>query len=226
MSLETRICMNAGVNDPHPYSLAEEIVNSITHGIGAGLSVAGLVLILFAAVTHGGTATLLSALVFGVTMVLLYSSSMLYHAILRPRAKRIFHIIDHSSIYLLIAGTYTPFALLVLHRWQGWSLLAIVWTIAGVGIVAESRTVDKPKIISAVIYLAMGWLVVIVLKPLAASLPTQGLLWLAAGGFFYTAGVAFYIEKRIPFMHAVWHLFVLSGTTCHYFAVWRYVIPG
>ncbi len=198
---------------------AEELGNTITHGIGLVLSLTGFVILLILAVTHGSAWHIVSCAVYGATLVCLYSASMLYHGIPSPRLKRAFKIFDHSAIYLLIAGTYTPFLLVNLRGGWGWSLFGVVWGLALAGILLKFWFVDHFQILSTTVYLLMGWLAVIAVRPLLEMVPTAGLLWLLAGGFFYTIGVVFYAWKRIPYNHVIWHVFVMAGSTCHYFAV-------
>jgi hemolysin III len=207
------------------YSLGEEIANSVSHGVGTLLAIAGLVLLVVRAVSHGGGVALLVAIVFGVTLILEYLFSTLYHAIAVPPAKRVFRILDHSAIYLLIAGSYTPFALITLADDGGAVLLAVVWGIAVVGIVCEAFLRERqPKWVSAAIYLGMGWLVIVRLGALVANLPTPALALLVAGGLAYSVGTIFYVLKRVAYAHFVWHLFVLAGSVCQYLAVLLYVV--
>jgi hemolysin III len=203
---------------------AEELANAITHGVGLILSLAGFVVLLVLAAMHGGPRLIVSCAIYGATLVCLYAASTLYHGIPSPRWKRALRIFDHSAIYLLIAGTYTPFLLVNLRGGWGWSLFGIVWGLAVAGIVFKFRFVDHFSFFSTMIYLVMGWLVVIALKPLLASVPVPGLLWLLAGGLLYTLGVVFYAWKKLPYNHVIWHLFVLSASTCHYLAVLYSVI--
>ena len=198
---------------------AEELGNTITHGIGLVLSLTGFVILLILAVTHGSVWHIVSCAVYGTTLVCLYSASTLYHGIPSPRLKRALKIFDHSAIYLLIAGTYTPFLLVNLRGGWGWSLFGVVWGLALAGILLKFWFVDHFQILSTTVYLLMGWLAVIAVRPLLEMVPTAGLLWLLAGGFFYTIGVVFYAWKRIPYNHVIWHVFVMAGSTCHYFAV-------
>jgi len=206
------------------YSTGEEIANAVSHGVGAALSIAALVLLAVFAVRGGGGLKLASAIVFGVSLVLEYLCSTLYHAIQPPRAKAFFRLLDHSSIYLLIAGSYAPFMLVTMVNDGGVAACVAVWALALAGIALELVARQRqPKWVSAVIYLAMGWLVVFKLPALVALLPTGGLALLVAGGLSYTVGVAFYLLKRVPFMHMVWHLFVLGGSVCHVLAVLLFV---
>lgn len=206
-------------------SAAEEIANSITHGAGLALAAAGLVVMVVSAALHGTALHVVCCSVYGATLVLLYASSTLYHALSGPRLKRVLRAIDHSSIFLLIAGTYTPFTLLVLKGGWGWSLFGVVWGIAVVGVVFKSFAVERFPILSPLLYLAMGWVVIVAIKPLLADLPPGGLALLFAGGIFYSAGLIFYAWRGLPFNHAVWHLFVLAGSVSHFFGVYFYALP-
>ncbi|TDB38132.1 MAG: hemolysin III family protein [Actinobacteria bacterium] len=207
------------------YSLGEEIANAVTHGVGVGLSIAALTLLVAFAAIWGNGWHLASAIVYGVTMLLLYVSSTLYHSVPGEKARHIFKIIDHSSIYLLIAGTYTPFTLVTLRASGGWWLFGIVWSLAIAGVALEAFWVYRPKWLSAVVYLAMGWLVVVAINPLMANLPSAGVGLLVSGGLAYTLGTIFYVLKKVPYTHAVWHLFVLAGSACHFLAVMLFVLP-
>jgi hemolysin III len=209
----------------HAYSLGEEIANAITHGVGAVLSIVALVLLVVAAATWGNGWHLASAIVYGVTMFLLYMASTLYHAITHPKARHVFKVIDHAGIYLLIAGTYTPFTLVTIRDDGGWWLFAIVWGLAAAGIALEAWWVYRPKWVSAVVYLGMGWLAIFAIKPLMANLEPTGLWLMVAGGIAYSFGTIFYVLKRVKFMHAVWHLWVLAGSALHFAAVMFYVFP-
>ena len=203
----------------------EEIVNSVTHGLGLALSAGGLVVLVALAALRGTPRHVVSVSIYGATLVLLYAASTLYHAFRSPRVKRVFKVLDHSAIYLLIAGTYTPFTLVVLRGPWGWTLFGLVWGLAVAGIVFKTFFVDHFVIASTIVYVAMGWLVVIAIKPVMAMVPKGGLLWLLAGGLSYTIGVAFFAARRLPYGHAIWHLFVLGGSISHYFAVLFYVLP-
>lgn len=210
----------------HPaYSAGEEIFNAGTHGIGVALAITGLVLLIIKSAYYGTAIHVVSAVIFGTSMILLYVASTLYHSFTRERTKHIFKILDHSSIYLLIAGSYTPFTLVTLHGGWGWSLFGIVWGMALIGITAKVVFIKKFKSLSLILYLSMGWIIVIAVKPLVRALPPGGLYWLIAGGLAYTIGTVFYIMKKVKYSHGIWHLFVLAGTVCHFFAVYYYVIP-
>lgn len=204
-------------------SLGEEIANSVSHGLALIAVLVGTPFLLVHAARQGDAGFIVGASVFAVTMILLYLASTLYHAIPHPRAKRVFRVIDHSAIFLLIAGTYTPFTLGVLHGPWGWTLFGVVWGLAVAGIALKAfKGLAYPKL-STVIYLLMGWLVVVAIDPLMARLPTAGLAWLVAGGLAYSAGVIFFaLDSRLRYGHFTWHLFVTAGTVCHYFAVLGY----
>ncbi|MGC4017287.1 MAG: hemolysin III family protein [Luteolibacter sp.] len=201
----------------------EELASSITHGIGAALSVAALVGMLLAA--KGEPYKIVSASVFGSTLVLLYLSSTLYHAFSGPRLKALFQLFDHACIYLLIAGSYTPLTLVSLRGPWGWSLLGVVWFLALAGVVIKSVfSGKKDHWISTALYIAMGWLVVIAIGPMMKALPSGGLAWLVAGGLCYTLGTIFFAWRRLPYNHAIWHLFVLAGSACHVAAVQLHIL--
>jgi len=202
----------------------EELANSITHGIGLVLSIAGFVVLLVFAILRGGALQIVSCAVYGSTLVGVYAASTLYHALSSSRTKRALKIFDHCAIYLLIAGTYTPFTLVTLRGGWGWSLFAIVWALAMAGIVFKFWFIDHFQILSTALYLAMGWIALIALKPLLSSIPPHGIYWLLAGGLLYSVGVVFFAARRLPFGHAIWHVFVIAGSACHYFAVLFYVI--
>ena len=205
-------------------SLGEEIANSISHGVGFLAAVAVSPVLVVSALRRDSSSGIVGASVFAFTMVLLYITSTLYHTLARNKAKRIFHILDHGAIFLLIAGTYTPFTLGVLRGTWGWTLFGLVWGIAVVGVVLKSIGGVRYQKLSTILYLAMGWLIIIAVKPLLLNMPSWGLFWLLAGGAAYTAGVGFYAAKRIRYAHFVWHLFVIAGTACHFIAVLRYAV--
>ncbi len=205
-----------------PIHLEEEIANSISHGLGFLLAIAFLVVLLLSAVELRNTRFLIGASVFGGTMVVLYLSSTLYHSLTHERAKHFFRLLDHSAIYLLIAGTYTPFSLGVLNGPWGWTLLTIVWILAVFGIVMKAMFGTRHFWISIVLYLVMGWLAIIAIKPILLLIPLPGVLWILAGGIAYTSGLLFFAAPRLRYAHFIWHLFVLAGTTCHFFAVLWY----
>jgi hemolysin III len=205
------------------YSLGEEIAHSITHGLGVVLSVVGLVLLVVRAVRADDPWQIVSFAVFGATMVVLYASSTLYHALKPPRARRVFKILDHGAIYLLIAGSYTPFLLVSLRGPWGWSMFGVVWGLAIGGIVSKVWFAGRFKLVSTLVYLGMGWLCAVATKPLLLCVPGPGLAWLLAGGLFYSGGTVFYLWRGMKYHHAVWHLFVLAGTCCHFWAIYEYV---
>lgn len=208
------------------FSLGEEIAHAVTHGLGALGSLAGLVLLVVRAVEHGGGRLIVGVTVFGVSMVILYTASTLYHALRPLRAKRVFELMDHAAIYLLIAGTYTPFCLVVMGGAWGWTIFGVGWGLAVLGIHYEVVLLRPSKRLSLFFYLAMGWLIVIAVGPLVRALPKEGLVLLGAGGLAYTGGAFFYAWRGFPYHHAVWHLLVLAGTFLHYLCVLWYVIPG
>jgi hemolysin III len=196
----------------------EEIANSVSHGIGFLAAVAVTPLLVVAAIPHGA-GSIVGVSVFAVTMATLYLASTLYHALPSGRAKRVFRVLDHGAIFLLIAGTYTPFTLGILRGGWGWALFGAIWGLALAGVILKTVVAFRYPIISTAIYVAMGWLVLIAVQPLWQRMPYQGLLWLLAGGLAYTGGVAFYAAKRMRYSHFAWHMCVLAGTTCHFFAV-------
>lgn len=206
------------------YTLGEEIANSIIHGLGIGLSVAALVVLVAFAVLSGDSYKLASAIVLGVALVLEYTASTLYHSFPQPRVKHLFKIFDHCGIYLLIAGSYTPFCLVTLRGANGWLLFTVIWSMAVVGMAAEAFWAYRPRWLSALTYLGMGWMVVLSIKPLMANLDPAGVWLLVAGGLCYTVGTIFYVLKKVKYMHAVWHVWVLAGSTCHFLAVALYVV--
>jgi hemolysin III len=209
-----------------PVLLREEVLNSITHGIGLVLSIIGLAVLVVLATLRGNAWHIVGCSVFGGTLVTLYASSTLYHGFRRERLKRFFRVMDHACIFLLIAGTYTPFTLTVLRGAFGWTLFGLAWTFAAVGIITKVVMSKKYLSESAMPYLLMGWMAVIAIKPIVDTIPTGGLVLLAAGGLSYTVGVIFYARDSVPYFHTVWHLFVLAGSICHYFAVILYVLPA
>ena len=207
------------------YTLTEEIANSVTHGIGAGLSIAALSILVTFAGLFGDAWRVVSFSIYGATLILLYLASTFYHSFQSPRLKGIFRVLDHSAIFLLIAGTYTPFTLVNLRGAWGWTLFGLIWGLAIFGILLEVFFMDRFKALTMVTYVGMGWLVVIAFKPLLSAFPVGGMVWLGVGGLTYTLGVIFYLWERMPFNHAVWHLFVLGGSVCHFFCMLFYVLP-
>lgn len=207
------------------YSQAEEIANSITHGVGLLLAIGGLATLVAFAVLRGNAWHIVGCSIFGATLVLSYLTSTLYHSWPTVRAKSILRVFDHCAIFLLIAGTYTPLMLVNLRGPWGWSILGVVWGIATLGIVFKVTMLRKWTVVSVVLYVAMGWVVVVATKPLLSAVAPGGLLLLLLGGLAYTGGLIFYGLRRMPYHHAVWHLFVLAGSALHFFAVLFYVIP-
>ena len=207
------------------YPRMEELASSVTHGVGVVLSLAGLTALVIYASRYGSAKHIVGSAVFGATLVFLYTSSTLYHSARSARLKHILRVIDHSCIYLLIAGTYTPFTLVTLEGPVGWSLFCIAWGLAAAGIVFQIFFVHRFKLVATLVYIGMGWLVIFAIKPLINAMPVGGLILVTAGGLAYTLGAVFYLLKGMPFNHAVWHLFVLAGSTFHYLAVMRYVVP-
>lgn len=211
--------------DTYTYTRREEIVNAITHGIGALLSVAALVILIVFASLYSSAWHVVSFTIYGTTMLLLFVSSTLVHSFPEGKAKDIFEIFDHSSIYLFIAGTYTPFLLVAINGAWGWSLFGVIWGVAISGVFFKAFYAKKFLFLSTFFYILMGWLIVIAWKPLYASLPFGGITLLIVGGALYTLGTIFYVWRGFPFHHAVWHLFVLAGAIAHFFAVLLYLIP-
>lgn len=207
------------------YSVKEEIAHGVTHGIGILLSIAGLIALVAVARRTGNASYVLACAVYGVTLILLYVASTLYHCIPSPRAKRTLRVLDHSAIYLLIAGTYTPFTLISLRGPWGWTLFTLVWGMAALGIVLKVAAIGRFRWLSMVLYLGMGWLVLVALGPLRTAVSHQGVTLLFLGGVSYTVGTVFYGMRRLPYHHAVWHAFVLAGSVLHFFAVFLYVMP-
>ena len=213
---------DVGPTRRHVPSLGEEIANAVSHGVGCLAALAATPFLVLAAARRGGAGAIVGASVFAGTVVVLYLASTLYHALPRNRAKRVLRVIDHSAIFLLIAGTYTPFTLGVLRGAWGWTLFGLVWALAGLGVALKSvRGIRNPRL-STALYVGMGWLALIAIRPLWFHLPPAGWLWLIAGGFAYTSGIAFYAAERLRYAHFVWHVFVLMGTVCHFFAVLWY----
>jgi hemolysin III len=198
---------------------ADEIANTLTHGIGLVCSILGFAVLLALAILRGGLWQILGCAIYGATLVCLYAASTFYHGVSSPRAKRILHIFDHCAIYLLIAGTYTPFLLVNLHGSWGWSLFAAMWSIAVAGILFKLWFADRFPIFSVAMYVIMGWLGLIAARQVYLHVPLTGIVWIVLGGAAYTIGVVFYSCKRIPHHHVVWHLLVMAGSTCHYIAI-------
>ena len=207
------------------YSLGEEIAHSVTHGVGILLAITGLTVLVAFAALRGDRWHVVGSAVFGATLVLLYTASTLYHSIPGFRAKKVLQILDHSAIYLLIAGTYTPFALVNLRGSWGWTLLGTLWGLAVLGIVLAAVAPNRFRLLSLILYVAMGWSAVVVAGPMLENIGTGGIALLVAGGLAYTLGIAFYLMHRLPYHHMIWHLMVVAGSVLHYFAVLFYVIP-
>ena len=212
--------MNYSRREPTP---AEEIANTLSHGLGLIASLAAAPILIIAAM-RGGASGIVGAVVFAVTMVSLYLASTLYHSLSRPRAKGFFRVLDHAAIFLLIAGTYTPFTLGVMRGPWGWTLLGLVWLLATVGLILTAVPATRHSRVSIVLYVAMGWLAIIAVRPILLHVPLPGILWILAGGLAYTGGLVFFGMHRLRYNHFVWHLFVIVGTVCHFFAVLWYSV--
>lgn len=208
------------------YTKGEEIANAVTHGIGVLLSIAALVLLIVFSSLYGNPWYIVSYTIFGVSLVILYSASTLYHSLPGRKVKDIFQIFDHSSIYILIAGTYTPFTLTVLRGTKGWIIFGLVWGLAIIGIVMKAFWVKKYIGFSTAVYIFMGWLIVFDLKPILIFMPHTGIALLIIGGILYTLGAVLFMFDNIPYNHAVWHLFVLAGSMCHFFSILLYLLPA
>ncbi len=208
-----------------PFSLGEELAHSLTHGLGLALGIAAQVIMIVFAAQRGTAVHVVACTIYGTTLILLYGASTLYHGLPPGRAKRVAGILDHAAIFVLIAGTYTPFTLVTLQGGLGWTLFGITWGVALAGVLLEAISRGRFRRVQLGLYLLMGWMVVLAIKPLARGLDTGGLALLVAGGLAYTLGVVFYVWRSLPFHHAVWHVFVLAGSACHFFCVLFYVIP-
>lgn len=207
------------------YIIVNEVLNAVTHGIGAGLSITGLVLLLIKGAKENSAVHVISYAIYGTTLILLFLSSTLFHSLIFTRAKKVFQVFDHSSIFLLIAGTYTPFCLLSIRGWLGWTLFFLIWALAFSGIVYKSLTLhkqEKVSNVSTIIYIIMGWLCIVAVKPLYHSLGPIGISLLVAGGISYTLGALFYSLKNVRFMHVVWHLFVILAASFMFFSIFLY----
>ena len=202
-----------------PYSIQEEIANAVSHGLGVLLSVAGLTVLLFYAAMEGSVSKIISYSVYGTSLIALFLASTLYHAISHEKTKKVFKLLDHCAIYLLIAGTYTPLLAITLKGWLGYSMLVVIWSLAAIGIVFKLKFGAKYKYVSLASYLAMGFVCLAFIKSLYQSLDALSFGLLVAGGAFYASGVFFYVQKKIVFNHAIWHLFVLAGAASHYFMI-------
>ena len=204
----------------------EEVFNTVTCGIGLCLSIAALAILVTLASLRGDALKIVSFSIYGTSLIGLFLFSTLYHWVRSEKAKHVFEILDHCAIYILIAGSYTPFTLITLKGAWGWSLFGVVWGLTVAGIVFKAFFVKKFKVFSVMIYLLMGWLVVIALQPLTQNLAAEGIGWLAAGGLIFSFGVSFYAFKKLPFHHVIWHLFVIAGCACHFFSIFFYVLPS
>lgn len=207
------------------YSEAEELVNRLSHGLAALLSLAGLVLLIIASTRTGDPYRITSCAIYGSVLCLFYLVSTLYHSLRNQKARYIFRILDHAGIYLMIAGTYTPFTLVSLRDGYGWAIFGVVWGLAIAGVIFKSLMTHRLAFLAPALYIALGWLIVIDLEELLSMVPLRGVAWLVAGGLSYTFGIFFYALDRIPFNHAIWHLFVIAGSLCHYLAILWYVVP-
>ncbi|MDT0645077.1 hemolysin III family protein [Zunongwangia sp. F260] len=212
--------------NPNTYPPFEEKLNVISHAFGFGLSIFGLVLLILRADDYGETVHLVSILIFGASMVLLYAASTLYHSAKKHRLRVRLNILDHSAIYVLIAGTYTPFALVTLQGTSGWIIFGVVWGMALAGIILKFFFTGKYQTLSTIMYVVMGWIIVFAVKPLVENLSFNGLMWLVAGGISYTIGAVLFSLDRIKFNHAIFHMFVLFGTFCHFISIYYYVLPA
>lgn len=211
---------------PSKYTLGEEIAHAITHGLGAGLAIAGLAVLMVAAATRGaGAWQTVPCAIYGAAMILMFTTSTLYHSFPWPRVKRVFRVLDHEMIFLMIAGSYTPFVLITLRGALGWTLFGVVWGIAAAGLVFQGFFTGRFKGASTALYLVMGWIIAFALKPLLEQMSPAGIRWLVAGGLCYTLGAVVYLFKRVKYHHAIWHLAVLAGGACHYFAILWHVLP-
>ena len=204
-----------------------EILNSLTHGAGVLLSIAGLIILLVFTVSRDAdTWKIVSFSVYGTSLIMMFTASTLYHSFRDKKTKHFLNLFDHASIYVLIAGTYTPFTLVSMRGPWGWSIFGVIWALAIAGVIFKIfYYTDKYRLLSAIIYVIMGWIIIIALGPLIRKVPAGGLYWLLAGGIFYSAGVFFYIRKKYRFNHVIWHLFVLGGSISHFFAIFYHVLP-
>jgi hemolysin III len=209
----------------HFYSRSEEATNIITHAVGFFLGIAALVLMVVRASLHGDAWHIVGASIFGAGLVILYAASTIYHSVRGVKARKVFRVIDHATIYVLIAATYTPFALVTLNGWVGWTIFGIVWGLAVTGIVLKVFFTGRAEVLLTLMYIAMGWMIIFAAKPLVENLSVAGLTWLVAGGVAYTVGAVFYGINKLKFNHAIFHLFVLLGSICHFVTVYSYVLP-
>jgi len=216
--------MGKTANSFNDETLSEEIANSISHGLGMALSVAALILMTVKTMQSDSRLAVVSAVIYGISLIILYSMSTLYHSFRSVRIKSFMNLLDHSSIYLLIAGTYTPIVLLKLAGTYRLVMIMVIWILAVAGIVSEIFKKKRSRLLSSILYVAMGWIGVLAVEALYASIGFNGIMLILAGGIFYTAGVFFYLKNQISFNHAIWHIFVMAGSTAHYFAISNYVL--
>lgn len=209
---------------PPKYTLGEELFNSISHGVGVLLSIAALVLLVVFGAKSGGGYNLAAGIVYGISLIVLYTMSMVYHIVHAERGKAVMRIFDHCSIFVLIAGTYTPYLLVTLDKALGWVMFGIIWGMAVIGIILNSIDLERFRIFSLICYVIMGWAIIFTIKPLIAAIPFMGVLLLVLGGVIYTVGVIFYVLKKYKYMHSIWHLFVLGGSIFHYMSILLYVV--
>jgi hemolysin III len=207
------------------YSEEEELANRLTHSLAAAISLVGIVFLVTAASRTGDPYRIISSVIFCGSLTIFYIISTLYHTIRSPKSRYVFRVLDHAGIYLVIAGTYTPFTLVSLRESSGWVLFGVVWGLAIAGVIFKSFMTHRLAFLAPVFYIALGWLIVVDLEGLLTLVPIKGVLWLVAGGLFYTVGIIFYAIDRIPYNHAIWHVFVIAGSLCHYFSILWYVIP-
>ena len=217
--------MNSENKTLHMQTIGEEIANAVTHGIGAGLSIAGLTLLVVMAALFGNAWHVTSVSIYGATLVFLYLASTLYHSIQFPPAKQVFHIMDHIGIAFLIAGTYTPILLITMRDMRGWIFFVLIWSLAVVGALLKAFFTGRYTTLSTMAYILMGWLSLFLIRDLLNTFGPGGLAWIAAGGVAYSLGVIAFLWRRLPFNHAIWHLFVIAGSACHFVAIYRYVLP-
>lgn len=208
------------------YTFGEELAHAITHGVGVLLAIVGLCVLVARAALYGNQWHVIACSIFGATLVLMYAASALYHAATQTHAKRVLRVLDHSLIFFLIAGTYTPFTLVTLHGPVGWALFAFTWSLAIAGVLFKLKATGRYENLSLTLYLAMGWCAIAAIKPLVQAVQPAGLMLMLAGGLTYTGGVLFYVRQSLRYHHAIWHLFVLAGSALHYFAILFYVVPG
>ncbi len=211
---------------PPKYTLGEELFNSISHGVGVLLSIAALVLLIVFGAKSGIGYNLAAGIVYGISLLVLYTMSMVYHIVQGKKGKAVMRIFDHCSIFVLIAGTYTPYLLVTLDKTLGWVMFGIIWAMAVIGIILNSIDLEKFRIFSLVCYVVMGWAIIFTIKPIISAIPFMGVFLLVLGGIIYTVGVIFYVLKKYKYMHSVWHLFVLGGSICHYLSILLYVVKS